>query len=316
MSPIILVDVSNIAYRTHFVSKGLSHEGQPTSVLYGFLRLVYNLRTKISPRMLFCWDSGIPTPNGVPIPYWRKSLLPEYKGDRTITEDHLIVRKQMPLLHLALTWLGYTSVGIPGLEADDLFGIIPSHFPNSEILFYSADRDLYQLLTPDNKRIRILQPGKVNGHFVYKTADDVVQEYGVPIQHWAAYLALGGDSSDHIKPAKGMGPKTAVKLLQAGVYPWLNWQLASTQLDIKKGLKYKDCWEQVQKSYQAAQLPTTWDDTRIARYLQGATPYVNPDQHWRTPEEKMEFLVAFRRFCGQFGLLEMLSVYRQFFQKV
>ena len=335
--PIILVDVSNTVYRAHFAHRHLMHEGHSTGSYHGFLQTVLSLR-QVSPRMVFCWDYGIPTDaplTGRPR-CWRHAVFPDYKATRKATPDHAIVRRQMPNIYRLLTWLGYSSVGIPGLEADDVISCIAHEIvtrfkPLSQTLIYSSDRDLYQILpnaaalarcrvveqaigAPVRDSIQILQPGKKDGKYRRITSADVEKQFGVTVDQWPAYLALGGDSSDNIKPARGMGPKTAVKLIEAGARPdrpfWD--QYVSFRQDHNK---LKPVWPRVQAAYRVALLPGSWRDPRICTYTDGVGPIYHPERRWVHNSQRLEGLRQFMKFCAQHGLLQMLAKRREFFQK-
>ena len=319
--PIILVDLSNACYRSHFAHQHLMHEGRHTGTYHGLLQAILSLK-KVSPRMVFCWDYGIPT--DVPLTErprcWRHATFPEYKAARTATPDHVIVRKQMPNVHRLLTWLGYSSVGIPGLEADDVISCIAHEIVArcEQVLIFSSDHDLYQILPNPNdatsENVQILQPGKKAGKYQRVTTRDVVKQFGITISRWPDYLALGGDSSDNIKPARGMGPKTALQLIAEGARPDRPFkeQYITFRQDHNK---LEPVWPRIQAAYQVAKLPRTWRDPSINVYLNGSLPGYQTRQRWFNETERLQSLGKFMEFCAQHGLLQMLANRREFFQK-
>jgi 5'-3' exonuclease len=296
------------------------HEGHPTGSYHGFLQTILSLK-HVSPRMVFCWDYGIPT--DAPLTErprcWRTAVFPEYKATRKVTPDHAIVRSQMPNIYRLLTWLGYSSVGIPGLEADDVISCIAHEQEHGEqVLIYSSDRDLYQILPvpsrllPDG--IQILQPGKKDGKYQRITAANVEKLHGVPVNLWPAYLALGGDSSDNIKPARSMGPKTAAKLVMEGARP--DRPFSEQFHDFRAAhQKLEPVWSRIQAAYKVAKLPQSWQDPSINAYVNGVLPTYITQQRWPNESWRLGGMKRFMEFCAQHGLLQMLAKRREFFQK-
>jgi DNA polymerase-1 len=319
--PIILVDTSNAVYRAHFAHQHLMHEGHHTGSYHGFLQTILSLK-QVSPRMVFCWDYG--TPTDAPLTErprcWRSSVFPEYKATRKATPDHVIVRSQMPNIYRLLTWLGYSSVGIPGLEADDVISCIAHKQAEcfERVLIYSSDRDLYQILPfPSNTNpdgIQILQPGKKDGKYNRVTSADVEKQFGVRVDQWPAYLSLGGDSSDNIKPARGMGPKTAAALVKEYAQPDRPFkdQYITFRQDHNK---LEPIWPRIQAAYRVAKLPQSWRDPNIAGFTDGMGPIYYTRQRWPSDLRQQEGSNKFMEFCAQHGLLQMLAKRREFFQK-
>ena len=338
MPPLILFDVSNIAWRSHFAFNNLSCDEGPTGVLYGFLNSVLRLRKNFSKRIIFCWDNGIPSGAKVaPLPSWRKAIFPEYKGTRSHDQEAFeVVMGQMRKLYDVLTWMGYQSLGAPGIEADDMISICaqeavrarcsvcgytqtPAHLdhylckgwipsgPRTSVLVFSGDGDMYQLLTKDNS-IRVLLPG--NGSTRIVDAADVETEFGIPISMWPAYLAMGGDKSDNIKPRKGMGPKTALKLIHSGAYPPMSYD----KLPDKVKAKYdSECWDRVCAAFKVAKLPQFVHELPepYAQNLQ--LPNLDGRPRWRSRAEVEASYRRFTTFCADHLLKEHMAARRQFF---
>jgi 5'-3' exonuclease len=310
--PVILIDVLNTVFRCHYASPKLAFEGTPTSVLHGFLRTVLDLREHVSKRILFAWDHGIPVPGAPRSRNWREDVLPTYKANRARSESWPVICPQLGPLAQAISMLGYSSVAVMGLEADDIIGILSQEIKD-EVLIFSTDKDLYQLL--DGVRCHILVPKKEGGKFRYIVASDVENEYGIPVSRWAEYLALGGDHSDNIKPMRGMGPKTAIKLIQAGID--LN-KSFSQQPDFKQ--KTLDIWEQIQKTYHAARIPRSWSDPRIRHMVVAHQLFVplkayivQTAQTFPNQQAREAGQAQFTRFLAQHGLESLFSVRRKFF---
>src|SRR5205085_9611803 len=203
--PVVLVDVFNLVWRSHFVFQNLESEGRPTGVIYGVLRAINELQENISRKIIFCWDHGVPVPGAAKPRNWRDGFLSSYKANRKRDDDSTSkVFGQLRDVKRVIDWLGYSHVSVLGLEADDVIGILASEIAGP-VLIFSTDKDFYQLL---NERTEILVPKKDKGTFNRITQQSVEREYGFPIDRWAEFLALGGDSCDNVKAMRGMGPKT------------------------------------------------------------------------------------------------------------
>lgn len=298
-NPLILIDVHNILWRSHYATPGLSHKGFPTGAIYGFLRAVLNLR-EISPRLVFCWDHGVP--GDPPKIYWRKEIYPEYKTNRKSDgdADYEAVQKQIPLLAEVISWLGYGSIGLPGWEADDCIGVLVHSYPG-EILIHSTDEDLYQLLDREG-RVKILKPGKKGKKFQEVTAIDVEQEYGIPIDRWVDYLAMGADTADGFT-VKGMGPVTAKKLVMMGADPNLNFTSQWPEVQ-QQFSKWADSWPQVRKAALLAKV-------KVAVWA-GPTIRIPEGQMWQGGRD--EGLKRFTTFCADYAMGDYLAARRQFFK--
>jgi len=301
MRPIILVDANNLCFRSGFAYTGLSHDGLPTGMLYGTLKAVAMLKQQVSPNLVFCWD-GIP---GSPkVKNWRDAIVHGYKANRHHDEDlYRLLLAQMRTVWTALYLLGYSNVAVPGLEADDIIGIITA-ISGNQFLIYSSDKDFYQLL--EGTRVQVLQPSKTHSGFQYVTQLKVEKELGIPINRYAEYLGLGGDSADDIKPAPGMGPKTALKIIQDGI------DLPRTFAEQSKAFRSKwtklqSCWERVLQCYCAAKLPREKTDLRIRAHIDG-WPFFHTDQR---PLKKSE--EEFTRLCANHGLVSIIAKRHELF---
>jgi 5'-3' exonuclease len=297
------VDVFNTVFRAHYACRGLTHEGIPTGAYHGFFHTVLSLR-KISKRLVFCFDQGLP---GDPRrPCWHQALFPDYKAarrNREASNDVITVRDSLRTIHQVLGWLNHPCVGIPGLEADDLIGIL-SEQEQGKVLIYTTDKDMHQLLTHDG-RVQVLRPGKVSGKNIVVTAQQVEKLFQIPIERWPVYLALGGDSSDGIKPLPGMGPKTAQKLVQAGIDPCVPFHGNPSNL---KFSKLKPVWKRVQDCYAMALIPRHPNDCRIRDCMKD---YLHRLDLRTTPLP--DRFQKFTTFCADRGLVFLLSARREFF---
>ncbi len=313
--PLILVDSMNLVFRSHWALRQLTNdEGVPTGVLYGVLRTVRRLHKTIGPRIVFCWDNGIPGDRRRVLV--RRSEFATYKSQRTPSEDSAVAYSQIPPLFQVLSLLGYAHAGIPGAEADDLIALLSAACTSSDVVICSNDRDMYQLLV--SPRVRILVPQVSQSKLSWVTAASVQDDWGIPVEKWAWYLALGGDSSDSIKPVRGMGPKTARRLLELGANPTLPFSKNPASLKQSSlGEKYEAHWSKIQQSLRMAKLPSTASDFPVNQLFRtGTAPSILVDEYQGPciPQSAREQRIAeFTAWCARYQLLEFLSIRREFF---
>lgn len=195
-----------------------------------------------------------------------------YKANRTKNEDAALVRQQIPLIENFLTRLGFRQFRVPGLEADDLIGLMATYIINDnifdEVIIHSTDKDFYQLL---NDRIKIL--GKVDPKVGVKFVDtaEVVRNFNVKPEEWTKLRALTGDSSDNILQAKnGIGPVRAAALLYQGLDPSLaDFQDHPDDVIQQYEREWKAIWPQVHRNYQLSKIIRTKISSRLEEEIEG-----------------------------------------------
>lgn len=138
---------------------------------------------------------------------WRHQLLPDYKAGRSPMPDNL--QQEMPQLREAFAVLGVASWHSPGNEADDLAATLAAKVSGSghQVTIVSTDKGYCQLLAPQVQIRDYFQKRWLDLPFVQK-------EFGVAPQQLTDYWGLAGISSSKIPGVAGIGPKTAVQLLQ------------------------------------------------------------------------------------------------------
>jgi DNA polymerase I len=198
---LLLVDGHNLIYRSFFAIRGLSTaEGMPTNAIFGFIRAVRSLLDSWKPtHFAAVFDGGLPPE--------RLELLREYKAARPPMPDDL--RRQIDPVMDWLRLRGLRALRADKVEADDLMASLAVRFPatGGEVLIGTSDKDLYQLV---NARVLIVPLSARDP--VYDAAG-VREKTGVPPERIVDYLALIGDAVDNIPGARGVGPKTAARLL-------------------------------------------------------------------------------------------------------
>ena len=206
MKKIFLVDGMAILYRAHYamINNPLTTEsGIHTSAVFGFFNIIFKIFKEENPDyFLVTMDTKKPT--------FRHERYSEYKANRKEMPKEL--QEQIPIFYNILDKSNINVVKADGFEADDILGTIVTLNKNSDLDQYivSADKDLMQLV---NKNTFVFSPGNNFQPKKIYTEKAVFDKWGVDCNRIIDYLALVGDSSDNIPGVAGVGPKTAVKLL-------------------------------------------------------------------------------------------------------
>ena len=199
---LILVDGSGYLFRAfHALPPLTNHKGQPTGAIYGVLNMIRRLKKMHEGvEMIVFFDPPGPTV--------RHSIYAAYKANRGKMPDDL--RVQIEPLHQILRAQGLPLCIVPEQEADDVIGTVAcaALAKGKRVLISTQDKDFAQLVRPGITLIDTM-------HSKQYDADSVYDKYQVPPERIIDYLALIGDSSDNIPGVMKVGPKTAVKWLQA-----------------------------------------------------------------------------------------------------
>jgi DNA polymerase-1 len=119
---------------------------------------------------------------------------------------------QLPRIREAVEALNLSSLEMEGFEADDIIGTLAKKLEKSgmEIWIVSGDKDLFQLVT---ENVKIYNPQKGSLPPERLDRQGVIEKFGVPPERVVDVLALMGDASDNIPGIDGIGPKTALALI-------------------------------------------------------------------------------------------------------
>lgn len=197
-----IVDAANILFRSFFAIRGMQNKsGFATNALFGFIRSIEKIFKDFHPEHLVIVFDGPDNKAS------RTALYSEYKSHRERMPDELFQQLDKAIEFCSL--YGLTVLQIPGHEADDTIGSIVHYCKNHEIdtFLLSTDKDLCQLVDEHCQMINISK-----GNLIIDI-DKVKEIYGVAPSQIVDLLAIMGDSSDNIPGIKGIGPKTAAKLL-------------------------------------------------------------------------------------------------------
>ena len=205
---ILLIDGMALLFRSFFATSAMEHyfpndAGVPTNAVQGFARHTMTATSLFNPtHMAVCWDMGAQT--------FRNDLFEGYKANRPAPAPELM--PQFDMARSVSEMIGWKNYGVPGMEADDLIGsFVQAWAGKAEITIVTGDKDMLQLLRP-GVRIAFTKKG-FNIYDIY-TDERFIEEYGITPIQFIDQKAFTGDTSDGYPGVKGIGPKTALKLIK------------------------------------------------------------------------------------------------------
>jgi 5'-3' exonuclease len=205
---VLVIDGMALLFRSFFATAMSGNffkndKGIPTNAVQGFARHVLAAQTLMQPtHMAVCWDKGMLT--------FRNELYDGYKANRPKPAEELI--PQFDMAQELSEHLGWMNFGIAGMEADDTIASITHKWKeDARFTIVSGDKDLLQLLEPSTE-IAFTKKG-FTIYDVYNEAR-FLEEYGISPLLFPDVKAFMGDSSDGYAGVKGIGPKTALQLVQ------------------------------------------------------------------------------------------------------
>lgn len=216
MKKVILVDGNNLMFRSYYAtlysgSMMTNKEGFPTNALFGFVNMMNKIINEESPEyIMVAFDIG---------KTFRHEKYDYYKGKRDETPDDL--KKQFPVAKKILNAMGIKYFELAGYEADDIIGTFAKKIdeePEFVGTIVSSDKDLLQLIS-DDVDVKLLK----QKDYIRMNKEVFFNTYGLEPIRMIDLKSLMGDASDNIPGVKGIGEKTAIKLLQTyhtldGVY--------------------------------------------------------------------------------------------------
>lgn len=195
-----LVDGSAYIYRAFFALPPLSNsKGVQTNAIYGFTTMLMKILRDHRPDALaIVFDERGPT--------HRHETFKAYKAQRPPMPEGMSA--QIPHIHRMVEAFGIPVVRLPGYEADDLIGTLArkAEAAGMDVAIVTSDKDMFQLLTP---AVRIFDPVKDK----WFGEADCQAKFGVEPSRVIDIMGLMGDASDNIPGVKGIGEKTAAKLI-------------------------------------------------------------------------------------------------------
>ena len=205
---LMLVDGMALLFRAYYATATSGYirrtkAGVPTNAIYGFLRYLWDAIDTFQPtHVACCWDMAAKT--------FRSDQFAAYKGNRPEAPVDLI--PQFSLIREVTECLGIPNLGVEGFEADDCIGTLASRFGGDmNVMVLSGDHDLLQLV---NERTSVIIMKKGHGNYMVYTPETLYQEKGLLPRQVIDVKGLMGDTSDNYPGVRGIGEKTAMKLIQ------------------------------------------------------------------------------------------------------
>ena len=206
---VLVIDGMALLFRSFFATAMSGNyfkneKGIPTNAVQGFARHVLAAQELMNPtHMAVCWDKGMKT--------FRNDLFDGYKANRPKPAEEMI--PQFDMAQELSEHLGWQNFGIVGMEADDTIASITHKWKDeAHFTIVSGDKDLLQLLDPSTE-IAFTKKGFTI--YDYYNHERFTDEYGISPLQFPDVKAFMGDSSDGYAGVKGIGPKTALQLIQA-----------------------------------------------------------------------------------------------------
>lgn len=207
MKKVILVDGNNLLFRSYFATAYSGNmmknsKGFPTNGLYGLVNMLNKIIREEKPEyMIVAFDKG---------KTFRHEKYLDYKGGRNETPDDL--KKQFSVAKKLVPLMGIKCFEIDNYEADDIIGTYSKMAlidPEFETTIVSSDKDLLQLINEETE-VKLLK----QKDYIRMNEKTFEETYGIKPIRMIDLKGLMGDASDNIPGVKGIGEKTALKLLQ------------------------------------------------------------------------------------------------------
>lgn len=207
MKRVVLVDGNNLLFRSYYATAYTGNlmrnsKGFPTNGLYGFVNMINKILREDNPTYLMvAFDIG---------KTFRHEKYDAYKDGRSETPDDL--KMQFPVAKELLNKMGIKYLECAGYEADDIIGTCSKMIDDSkeyEGLIVSSDKDLLQLIS-NKVTVKLLK----SKDYIMMNHDTFFDTYGIEPERMIDLKGLMGDASDNIPGVKGIGEKTALKLLK------------------------------------------------------------------------------------------------------
>jgi len=203
---LVLLDGNAILHRGYHALPDFStQDGKPTGALYGLCLMLLSIIDDLQPdELVACFD--------LPAPTHRHKMFEEYKAHRPKTDDALI--EQIKRARDVLDAFSIPYFEMEGFEADDLLGTIAEQMKEEkdvQVVIASGDHDTLQLVD-NNKTLVYTQRRGIKDTILYDE-EGVNEKYGFGPKYLPDFKGLSGDSSDNIPGIKGVGEKTATRVI-------------------------------------------------------------------------------------------------------
>jgi len=204
---VLLVDGMALLFRAYYATAyggyiRKTSTGTPTNAIYGFIRYFMDAIQKFGPsHVVCCWDMGSST--------FRTEKFDGYKANRDSAPEDLV--PQFSLIKEVVEAFGVPNIGLTGYEADDCIGTLARSYSESmQVYILTGDHDMLQLVS-DQVNVVIMKKG--HGNYAVYSPDVLLEEKGLTPEQFIDLKGLMGDTADNYPGVKGIGEKTAIKLI-------------------------------------------------------------------------------------------------------
>ncbi|WP_249869633.1 5'-3' exonuclease [Oceanobacillus saliphilus] len=205
---VLLVDGMALLFRGFFATsfRGnfmITSKGIPTNGVYQFMRYFLDAVDTFEPtHVVCCWDMGSKT--------FRTQMYAGYKANRDAPPVELV--PQFDLIKEVVEAFNMPNIGLENFEADDCIGTLANSYrEENDVTILTGDQDILQLV---DEKIRVAIMRKGQGNYEVFDHDNFYEKKGIYPTQVIDLKGLMGDSSDNYPGVKGIGEKTALKLLQ------------------------------------------------------------------------------------------------------
>ncbi len=204
MKKIVLIDGTNLIFRSYYATAVVGRlmrnsKGMPTNAIYGFISMLNKIKAEENADYyIVAFDEG---------KTFRHEKYKDYKSHRTEAPDELVV--QFPYFKDITNALGFVALTEVNYEADDIVGSIARKYKQTHsIVAVSSDQDYLQIIDT-NVTVKLLKKSDA----IYYDCEKLKEDYNLKPRQIIDLKALEGDKSDNIPGVKGVGGKTALKLI-------------------------------------------------------------------------------------------------------
>ena len=202
MKKILVLDANSLLNRAFYGIRPLTNsQGLPTNAIFGYINILKKHLDAVKPDYVAAaFDLHAPT--------FRHKFDERYKATRKPMPEEL--RAQIPYLKRATEALGIAVVEREGYEADDILGTLSrlAEERGDRAYLVTGDRDAYQLVGENTTLILV-----GTKHDEEVTPEVVKEKFGLEPRQMIDVKALAGDTGDNIPGVRGIGEKTALKLI-------------------------------------------------------------------------------------------------------
>ncbi|MBM7663259.1 5'-3' exonuclease [Bacillus mesophilus] len=204
---ILLVDGMALLFRAFYATAVsnyfmINSKGIPTNGIHGFVKHLFTAIEHFNPsHVVCCWDMGSKT--------FRTEEFSEYKANRAEAPIELV--PQFDLVKDVVDSFDIPNIGLKGYEADDCIGTLAREYSvDHKVIILTGDQDIFQLI---NQNVSVAIVRKGFGNYDLYNPERLLEEKGITPAQMIDLKALMGDPSDNYPGVKGIGEKTAIKLL-------------------------------------------------------------------------------------------------------